>query len=79
MGDDLPEKLYRAFCSAAGLSYGSDETPGFHNLSSEQRYAWEQTAVTARRELDLQFQRDMRAATEAFGAEQAIANLLDLR
>lgn len=76
MGDNLPELLYRAFCNAAGLSYGSDETPGFHNLSTEQRYAWEQVAVKARDELHLRFVRDMRDATTAFGAERAMANLL---
>ena len=77
MGDNLPEQLYREFCSAAGLSYGSDETPSFHNLPTEQRYAWERAAALARNELGLQFRRDMRAAVEEHGAEQAIANLLE--
>jgi hypothetical protein len=78
MGDNLPELLYRAFCNAAGLVYGSDETPGFNNLSTTQRYAWEQVAVQARTELNLQFRGDMRAASEELGAEQAIANLLEV-
>lgn len=49
MGNNLPEILYRAWVNGAGLSYGSDETPGWHNLRSEQRYAWEQVAAKARR------------------------------
>lgn len=49
MGDNLPELLYRAFCDAAGLSYGTDETPSFHNLPTDHRYAWEQVAAKARR------------------------------
>lgn len=79
MGDGLPEELYRAYCNAAGLMYGTDETPGFNNLPTDQRYAWEKVATKAREELNLQFRRDMRAATEELGAEQAIANLLEAK
>ena len=79
MGDDLPELLYRALCSAMGLSYGSDETPGYHNLSTDQRHAWEQTAAKARSELGRQFAIDMRDATVVFGAAQAVANLVEAR
>lgn len=51
MGDNLPELLYRAWCSAMGLSYGSDETPDFHNLRTDARDAWEQVAAKARNEM----------------------------
>lgn len=47
MGDNLSELLYRAYCSAMGLSYGSDETPSFHNLSTEMREAWNNVACCA--------------------------------
>jgi hypothetical protein len=48
---NLAEQLYRAFCNAAGLVYGSDETPSFHNLPTEQREAWKAVEAKARAEL----------------------------
>lgn len=48
MGDNLPELLYRAWANGMGLSYGSDETPGWNNLTTVERDSWEQVAVKAR-------------------------------
>lgn len=44
---NLAEQLYRAYCNAAGLVYGSDETPSFHNLPTDQREAWKAVAASA--------------------------------
>lgn len=72
MGDNLAEQLYRAFCSAAGLVYGSDETPGFHNLPTEKREAWEAVASRARNEMAQRFAADLETAMPALvGAAEA--------
>lgn len=55
MGDNLPELLYRELCSNLGLSYGTDETPSFHNLKVEQRWAWERVAAKAIEQLNARF------------------------
>lgn len=79
MGDDLPELLYKAWATALGLPYGSDDCPGFANLDTEKRYAWEQVAAKARGEIGIQLARDMRDAAAELGTEQAIANLVEAR
>jgi hypothetical protein len=55
---NLAEQLYRAYCNAAGLVYGSDETPSFHNLPTEQREAWRMVAGCARSTLQSELSRD---------------------
>ena len=78
MGDDLAKLLYQEFLRASGGDPG-DIFQRWELLSSTERYAWERTATKARDELGQRFARDMRDASEAFGAEQAIANLLEAR
>lgn len=74
MGDNLAQLLYEAYRS----SLADPSTAwSWGNIPSTEREAWEAVATKARRELHQRFVRDMRDATEAFGAEQAIANLLE--
>lgn len=47
MGDRLAEFLYTTFVSSSGQVAGGD-VPGWGNLSSDQRDAWEQVAARAR-------------------------------
>jgi hypothetical protein len=77
VGDNLAEQLYRVFCTQSGLVPGSGEVPNWASMPSSQRYVWEQVAAAARNEMHDRFVRDMRDATVAHGAEQAIENLLD--
>ena len=78
MGDDLARLLYTAFINASDGVAGGD-VPNWASLPVAERERWEQVATKARNEMAQRFVRDMRAATEELGAEQAIANLLEAR
>lgn len=58
------EQLYRAYCNAAGLVYGSDETPSFHNLKTEQREAWIAVGTKAQEQVTENAVRRMLASLE---------------
>lgn len=76
MGDGLPEKLYMAWRSS--LLSTVPDLPSWGNVRDpDVRAAWEAAARVARAELGEQFRRDMRAARQELGADEALANLLD--
>jgi hypothetical protein len=77
MGDNLAEHLYRTFCAASGLVPGSGDVPNWASMPIAQREVWEQVATKARVEMAARFRCDMRAARDEYGAEGALANLLD--
>jgi hypothetical protein len=76
MGDDLAKQLFDAFWDPL-VARGWPRPCAWNELHETQRAAWEGVATEARRELGLRYRRDMRAAVEELGAEQAIANLLE--
>ena len=74
MGDNLPELLYRAYCNAMGLPYGSDETPSYHNLSTDKRLAWEAATRVAKATIKRRCLDDVVSVTSEFG-EPGVAML----
>lgn len=76
MGDKLAEQLYVVFCAASNLVPGSGDVPNWASMPIEQREAWEHVATKARKDLSKQFALDMRTASDHYGPEQAMANLL---
>lgn len=73
MGDNLPELLYRTHCSAAGVSYGSDECLSWHNLPTDVRYAWEQVAAKARNEMHGRVLAELDSTSREFGAVESVS------
>lgn len=78
MGDNLAQLLYTAFVNASSSVAGGD-VPNWASLPAVDREQWEQVATRARIELGHRFACDMRDASAAFGAEQAVANLIESR
>lgn len=79
MGDGLAQLLFETLQAQPkpGLPNPPFRPIGWDELDSDSQRAWEAVATKARQEMSKRFVRDMRDATAAFGAEQAIANLLE--
>jgi len=76
MGDELAEILFTTLQETAA-AIPPFRILGWNELTDEDRAGWQQVAAKARSVMHERFVNDMRDATAAFGAEQAIANLLD--
>jgi hypothetical protein len=76
VGDDLAQLLFEAL-QAQGPEIPPFRRTAWHELEPEARLHWDAVAAKARKEMHRRFLRDMRDAVAEYGAEKAIANLLE--
>lgn len=76
MGDDIAQILFETL-QAQGADIPPFRRLAWNELSATEQLHWKAVATKARQEMSRRFVSDMREAVALYGAEQAIANLLE--